>query len=78
MAENQAAGPLVGQSVVYTPSAGVTYAAIVTAVDRTTGLARLNVFPPGGTITDAQNVQYDYTRNVVFPSWSFHSSLSGI
>lgn len=78
MAENRASGPHVSQTVIYSPSAGVTYAATVTAVNAVNGLVRLNVFPPGGTITDAQNVPYDDTRNVKFPSWSWPGPQTGL
>lgn len=78
MAENQASGPHVGQTVIYSPSLGTTYPAIVTAVAAGTGLVRLTTFPPGGTTADQQNVPYDYTRNVKFPSWSYPGGQTGI
>lgn len=77
MSQNQCSGPKVGQSVIYSPSAGVNYAAIITQI-QTGGLARLTTLPPGGTTPDVQNVPFDYTGNIVFPSWRFHGEQSGI
>lgn len=78
MSENQASGPHIGQRVIYAPSAGVTYPADIVAVAAGTGLVRLTVFIPGATFLDAQNVQFDGTRAVKFPSWSYPGLLTGI
>ncbi len=77
MAQNTAEGPKIGFWVVYTASPGTNYAAMITAVDRTTGLVRLNVFPPGASITDVQNVGYDGARNGS-GTWSWHNVDTGI
>jgi hypothetical protein len=78
MSQSETSGPKIGQTVIYSPSAGVTYPAMLIAVAAGTGLVRLTVFQPGATFLDAQNVPYDYTRNIVFPSWSYPGPQSGI
>ncbi len=77
MAQNTAEGPKIGFWVVYTPTPGTTYSAQITAVDKTTGLVRLNVHQPGAVITDQQNVGYDGTRNTS-GTWSWQGVDTGI
>jgi len=77
MAENQASGPQLGQSVLHCPTPGTGVPAIITDIAPTTGLVRLTTFPPGGTTVDQQNVQYDGTGTVA-NSWRYPGSLTGI
>lgn len=77
MSENQASGPQVGQSVIYTQTATNWYPAIVVSVAATTGLVRLTTFPPGGTTADQQSVSYDGTGQVS-NTWRWPNSLTGI
>jgi hypothetical protein len=56
---NQLAGPVVGYTVVYNEFTGFFYPAIITAVDRFTGLIELTTFPPGLGAVDRQSVRSD-------------------
>jgi hypothetical protein len=77
MAENQAAGPQMCQSVIYTETATNTYPAIVIAVAAASGLVRLTTFAPGGATADQQNVSFDPT-GTVSGTWRYPDGLTGI
>jgi hypothetical protein len=52
---DSSSGPQMGQLVVYTQTQATFYPAIIVAVDRFSGLARLTTTPAGGTTGDGAN-----------------------
>jgi hypothetical protein len=59
MPYNPMSGPKIGIIAVYNESPGFFYPAMVTAVDKNTGLVELTTFPPGLGAVDRQNVRSD-------------------
>lgn len=66
-------GPRTTQIILYLDPTYGSIPAIITAVDRVTGLITVTTFPPNVAPGTATNVKYDFTGSFI-PSWRYHET----
>lgn len=73
MAVARTIGPKVTQPVMYVDAVYGPIAAIITAVNATTGTITVITFPPGQSPVPQTGAPYDYTGAIV-GSWHYHDT----